>query len=85
MKYSESDVSQNPYQSPIIPPSNQERDGPDGAIRLLSEMRDMMQEQLTLSRQFAAINRFAMFFVLGIGGLGIVAVVAAAVFKILTN
>jgi hypothetical protein len=74
----------NPYKSPVIP-SDSKRDceEPDGAIRLLTEIRDMQQEMLVLSRQNTAINRYAMFFVLGVGGIGIIALVSAGVAKIL--
>ncbi len=46
-------------------------------------MRNMMEEQLAISRKNAALNRYAMFFVLGVGGFAVIVVAAAAVVNIL--
>src|ERR1041384_3812184 len=52
-------MEQNPYQSPTIPPasSRQEREESGSAIQLLTEIRYMQHEMLSIYRRTAAIQR----------------------------
>ncbi len=51
----------NPYESPVIPsPGKLQSHGPDGTIRLLTEIRDNQQEMLSIYRRNSAIQRFVL-------------------------
>ena len=50
----------NPYKSPVIPPPGTQRDEPDTAVRLLTEIRDHQVEMLAIYRRTAATSRIVL-------------------------
>ena len=74
----------NPYQSPKIPPPREQtNDRPDGAIQLLTEIRDNQQEMLRIYRRSAAISRFSVLTAAAVGVLAVAIMVVVGVVKIL--
>lgn len=79
-------MEENPYQSPVIPKESQGQKESESAIALLSEMRDMQREALSLARSNAALNRYAMYGILGlilVGAICIASISGIMAFRIM--